>query len=173
MNQRTSQETIRERLNHLSRRRRSPPPPARAVPVSNPLPGVQTADAKELLRYRTKAQTVAREVGLAVDLADSIGSTVSGSGEGAAAAGGSGGGGGGGDSLSLKLLGARLPHGEALAIRLEFVGFVVSKSKLELTFELVGKMWRQFLGSPLCGVYFFNVAGRGYVRACTLTTLAG
>ncbi|CAM9991153.1 unnamed protein product, partial [Laminaria digitata] len=54
------------------------------------------------------------------------------------------------DPLSLKLLGARLPHGEALTIRLGFVGFVVSKSKLQLTFELAEKLWRQFLGSPLC-----------------------
>lgn len=65
---------------------------------------------------------------------------------------GSGGSGtGDGDPLSLKLLGARLPHGEALAIRLDFIGFVVSKSRLELTFELVEMLWRDFIQNPLSG----------------------
>ena len=78
--------------------------------------------------------------------------------------GGSGGGGagmgtkeGGVDPLSLKLLGARLPHGEALAIRLDFIGFVVSKSRLELTFGLVETLWRDFLKSPLCGKVHFDI----------------
>lgn len=60
-------------------------------------------------------------------------------------------GGTGDDPLSFKLLGARLPHGEALAIRLEFVGFVVSQSPLELTLGHVETLWRDFLGNPLCG----------------------
>ena len=66
---------------------------------------------------------------------------------------GSGGGPGTRDPLSLKLLGARLPHGEALEIRLDFIGFVVSKSNLELTFALVETLWRDFLQKPLCGAY--------------------
>lgn len=102
-------------------------------------------------------------MGLTADLADSIGSAISGNGEGAGT--------GGGDSLSLKLLGARLPHGEALTIRLGFVGFVVSKSKLELTFELVEKLWRQFLGSPLCGVCYSLVVLRGMFLVCCLHRL--
>lgn len=55
------------------------------------------------------------------------------------------------DPLSAKLLGARLPHGEALVIRLDFVGFVVSKSPLELSFMLVDRLWRDFVMNPLCG----------------------
>lgn len=110
---------------------------------------------QELLRYRANAQMAAIETGVTLNLADSLCSVVSG---------GSGGGGGGGgmgtgtgmetrDPLCLKLLGARLPHGEALEIRLDFIGFVVSKSNLELTFALVETLWRDFLQKPLCGVY--------------------
>lgn len=91
-----------------------------------------------------------------MNLADSMCSVVSG---------GSGGGGGTGtgtrDPLSLKLLGARLPHGEALEIRLDFIGFVVSKSNLELTFALVETLWRDFLQNSLCGAhrYLFDMSG--------------
>eukprot|EP00752_Nemacystus_decipiens_P004045 g3704.t1 len=96
----------------------------------------------ELLRYRANAQTAANEAGVTVSLADSLVSVASG---------GSGGAGAGGrDPLSLKLLGARLPHGEALEIRLDFIAFVVSKSNLELTFALVETLWRDFLQKPLC-----------------------
>lgn len=70
------------------------------------------------------------------------------------------------DPLAAKLLGARLPHGEALSIRLDFVGFVVSKSPLELTFGHVDRLWRDFLTGPLCGAvkrrmgffFFFSCA---------------
>lgn len=79
------------------------------------------------------------------NLADSLSSALSG---------GSGGGTAGiRDPLSLKLLGARLPHGEALEIRLNFIGFVVSKSNLELSFTLVETLWRDFLQKPLCGAW--------------------
>lgn len=112
---------------------------------------INASSEQELLRYRANAQTAAVETGVSVNLADSICSVVSG---------GSGGGGGGMwtgtgtcDPLSLKLLGARLPHGEALEIRLDFIGFVVSKSNLELTFALVETLWRDFLQKPLCGAY--------------------
>lgn len=82
---------------------------------------------------------------MTASLADSLGSVVSiGSGSGS-------GGTGARDTLTLKLLGARLPHGEALEIRLDFIGFVVSKSNLELTFALVETLWRDFLQKPLCG----------------------
>lgn len=64
------------------------------------------------------------------------------------------------DPLSLKLLGARLPHGEALEIRLDFIGFVVSKSNLELTFALVETLWRDFLQKPLCGAYVDGLGAR-------------
>lgn len=92
---------------------------------------------------------MATEAGITASLGDSIGSNASsgGGGSGAGTA-------GGGNPLSFKLLGARLPHGEALSIRLEFVGFVASKSKVELTFLLVEKLWRDFLWNPLCGGYW-------------------
>ncbi|CAM9482017.1 unnamed protein product [Scytosiphon promiscuus] len=95
----------------------------------------------ELLLYRERAQTAATEAGANVSLADSLGSTISSGGGGAAGA---------RDPLSLKLLRARLPHGEALEIRLDFIGFVVSKSNLELNFGLVETLWRDFLENPLC-----------------------
>lgn len=99
---------------------------------------------QELLCYRGKAQTAAREADVAVGLANSAVGGVASSGFRV-----------GDDPLSFKLLGARLPHGEALAIRLEFVGFVVSKSPLELTFGHVETLWRDFLGNPLCGACVF------------------
>ncbi len=80
---------------------------------------------------------------MSVNLADSLSSALS-SGSGGGAAGAR-------DLLSLKLLGVRLPHGEALEIRLDFIGFVVSKSNLELSFTLVETLWRDFLQKPLCG----------------------
>eukprot|EP00903_Cladosiphon_okamuranus_P019913 g18301.t2 len=96
----------------------------------------------ELLRYRAKAQTAANEAGATASLADSLISVAS--------IGSGGGGTDARDPLSLKLLGARLPHGEALEIRLDFIGFVVSKSNLELTFTMVETLWRDFLQKPLC-----------------------
>lgn len=78
------------------------------------------------------------------------------SGVGVGSRGGNGSGGSGTgecDPLSLKLLGARLSHGEGLAIRLDFIGFVVSKSRLELTFDLVEMLWRDFLQNPLSGAW--------------------
>lgn len=98
---------------------------------------------QELLRYRANAQTAANEAGVTRSLADSLGSVAS--------IGSGGAGTESRDPLSLKLLGARLPHGEALEIRLDFIGFVVSKSNLELTFALVETLWRDFLQKPLCG----------------------
>ena len=106
-------------------------------------PPLKTNDfEQELLRYRAKAQTAASEAGVTISLADSVASVGSASG-----------GTGARDPVSLKLLGARLPHGEALEIRLDFIGFVVSKSNLELTFALVETLWRDFLQKPLCGAY--------------------
>lgn len=87
---------------------------------------------------------------MAVNPGDSVGM-----GSGVGVGGNRGGNGSGGtgecDPLSLKLLGVRLSHGEALAIRLDFIGFVVSKSRLELTFDLVQTLWRDFLQNPLSG----------------------
>lgn len=101
---------------------------------------------QELLRYRRKAQSVTRHIGpkASGNLADSAVTT----GAGVMIV--------GSNPLLFKLLGARLPHGEALGIRLEFIGFVVSKSDLELTFALVETLWHDFLRNPICGVYDTN-----------------
>lgn len=62
----------------------------------------------------------------------------------------------GSDATSVQLLGARVPYGEALTARLEFLAFALANSRLQLAFRHIERLWRDFMEHPLSGELAFS-----------------